>query len=448
MKQKTVRETALDLLVRIDKQGGFSHLLISDAIKKQRIDARDETLLTEIVYGTTERKITLDFYLEAYIKKQKKMSDWVRTLLRMSVYQFAYLDKVPAFAIINEAVNIAKKRGHQGIASFVNGVLRNIDRNGLKSTADITDPVEQISIETSHPVWLVKRWADYYGIETAAAICKENMKRKSLSIRVNQLKTDRHTLLERLDDAGIEAVPSSILEEAVILEKGNIFKTDLLDSGEATVQDISSMLAAKAVEAEPGMKVLDACSAPGGKTTYIGEAMQQEGDIYAYDLHENKLNLIKKSAHRLGINNVNVQAQDARTLQTVHEAETFDRILVDAPCSGFGVIRSKPDIKYQKTEKDILQLKQVQHDILNQVAPLVKTSGKIVYSTCTIEKEENEWQVKAFLEKNEGFVVDETFLTEMKGMDEVHLTEYGVQILPQSFHSDGFFITRLVKRSS
>lgn len=443
-----MRETALDLLVRIDKQGGFSHLLISDAIKKQRIDARDETLLTEIVYGTTERKITLDFYLEAYIKKQKKMSDWVRTLLRMSVYQFAYLDKVPAFAIINEAVNIAKKRGHQGIASFVNGVLRNIDRNGLKSTADITDPVEQISIETSHPVWLVKRWADYYGIETAAAICKENMKRKSLSIRVNQLKTDRHTLLERLDDAGIEAVPSSILEEAVILEKGNIFKTDLLDSGEATVQDISSMLAAKAVEAEPGMKVLDACSAPGGKTTYIGEAMQQEGDIYAYDLHENKLNLIKKSAHRLGINNVNVQAQDARTLQTVHEAETFDRILVDAPCSGFGVIRSKPDIKYQKTEKDILQLKQVQHDILNQVAPLVKTSGKIVYSTCTIEKEENEWQVKAFLEKNEGFVVDETFLTEMKGMDEVHLTEYGVQILPQSFHSDGFFITRLVKRSS
>lgn len=445
MKAKTVRETALDLLVRIDKQGGFSHLLINNAIEKQQIKARDEALLTELVYGTIEWKMTLDYYLKDYIKKQKKMDHWVKMLLRMSVYQFAYLNKIPPFAIIHEAVNIAKTRGHKGIASFINGVLRNIDRNGLKDTANIKDPIERISIETSHPAWLVQRWSEYYGIETTSAICKENLERKLLSVRVNQLKTNKEMLHNQLNELGITASPSSWLEEGLMIEQGNILKTDLLESGEVTVQDTSSMLAAKAVEAKPGMIVLDTCSAPGGKTTFLGEVMQGKGDIYAYDLHQNKLNLIKKSASRLGISNIHTEAKDARTLQSVHEAETFDRILIDAPCSGFGVIRSKPDIKYQKTEKDIVQLKQVQHDILNHVAPLVKTGGKIVYSTCTIEKEENEWQVKAFLNKNKQFVVDDTFLKEMRRMEIGHLTEYGVQIFPQSLHSDGFFITRLVK---
>lgn len=445
MKAKTVRETALDLLVRIDKQGGFSHLLINNAIEKQQIKARDEALLTELVYGTIERKMTLDYYLKDYIKKQKKMDHWVKMLLRMSVYQFAYLNKIPPFAIIHEAVNIAKKKGHKGIASFVNGVLRNIDRNGLKDIANIKDPIERISIETSHPLWLVQRWSAYYGIETTAAICKENLERKLLSVRVNQLKTNKETLLKQLNELGIIASSSPWLEEALVIDEGNILKTDLLESGEVTVQDTSSMLAAKAVEAEPGMIVLDTCSAPGGKTTFLGEVMQGKGEIYAYDLHQNKLNLIKKSASRLGITNIHTEAKDARSLQSVHKAETFDRVLIDAPCSGFGVIRSKPDIKYQKSEKDIVQLKQVQHDILNHVAPLVKIGGKIVYSTCTIEKEENEWQVKAFLDKNKQFVVDDTFLTEVKRMDIGHITEYGVQIFPQSLHSDGFFITRLVK---
>lgn len=262
---------------------------------------------------------------------------------------------------------------------------------------------------------------------------------------MNQLKTNRETLLKQLNELGIIASSSPWLEEALVIDEGNILKTDLLESGEVTVQDTSSMLAAKAVEAEPGMIVLDTCSAPGGKTTFLGEVMQGKGEIYAYDLHQNKLNLIKKSASRLGITNIHTEAKDARSLQSVHKAETFDRVLIDAPCSGFGVIRSKPDIKYQKSEKDIVQLKQVQHDILKHVAPLVKIGGKIVYSTCTIEKEENEWQVKAFLDKNKQFVVDDTFLTEVKRMDIGHITEYGVQIFPQSLHSDGFFITRLVK---
>src|SRR5699024_5731463 len=238
-------------------------------------------LLTELVYGTIERKMTLDYYLKDYIKKQKKMDHWVKMLLRMSVYQFAYLNKIPPFAIIHEAVNIAKKKGHKGIASFVNGVLR--------------------SIETSHPLWLVQRWSAYYGIETTAAICKENLERKLLSVRVNQLKTNRETLLKQLNELGIIASSSPWLEEALVIDEGNILKTDLLESGEVTVEDTSSMLAAKAVEAEPGMIVLDTCSAPGGKTTFLGEVMQGKGEIYAYDLHQNKLNLIKKSASRLGI---------------------------------------------------------------------------------------------------------------------------------------------------
>ena len=443
-----MREIALELLMRIEKEGGFSHLLIANAIGRHPMDHRDETLMTEIVYGTTERKITLDYYLKDYIKQPKKMEDWVRMLLRMSAYQFIYLDKVPSFAVINESVNIAKKKGHRGTASFVNGVLRAMDRQGWKSLDDIKDPIQKLSLETSHPEWLVKRWQDQFGEQTAAAICRENVTRNPLAVRVNRQKTDRETVLDKLEAAGIEARPARVLEEAIMIEKGNVFKTGLLDEGLITIQDTSSMLAAKAVEAAPDMEVLDTCSAPGGKATFLGEIMENTGRIHAHDLHQNKIKLIKKHADRLGLTNIDAQAMDARKLQTIYEDESFDRVLVDAPCSGFGVIRSKPDIKYQKQEKDIFQLKTVQRAILDQVAPLVKIGGKLIYSTCTIEKEENEWQIKEFLERYPQYQIDDTFLEEMKPLKRGEISAYGYQLFPQSFHSDGFFITRLVKLSA
>src|SRR5690625_2715021 len=200
-----MRQVALDILMRIEKQGSFSHLLISDTIRQAKISELDEKLLTEIVYGTIERKMTLDHYLTPFIKSQKKIADWVQMLLRLSVFQMLYLDKVPDYAIIHEAVEIAKKRGHKGIASFVNGVLRNLMRQGVPDLQKIEDRIERLAIETSHPTWLVKRWVDQYGEKITTEMCRTNLERKPISVRVNKLKTTREVFVEKLKQMKLEA---------------------------------------------------------------------------------------------------------------------------------------------------------------------------------------------------------------------------------------------------
>jgi len=301
MPKKKVRRLALDLIVRIEKEGSFSHLLISQVIQREKLGPQDERLLTEIVYGTIERKLTLDYYLKPFIRSPKKVTDWVMSLLRMSVFQLEFLDKVPEYAVIHEAVEIAKQKGHKGIASFVNGVLRNVVRKGVPNTNEITDPLEKISIETSHPRWLVERWSDQYGLKTTKEMCETNLLKKPVSLRVNQLQISREEVIEQLQNEGITSQASPYIKDGIIIQQGNILKTTLLSDGLVTVQDQSSMLASKLLQAEPDLHVLDACSAPGGKATYIGELMKDQGTIHAYDLHKNKLKLIENNAKDLGL---------------------------------------------------------------------------------------------------------------------------------------------------
>jgi len=447
MNNKNVRKVALTLLERIEKEGSFSHLLLSKAMQREQLNELDEKLLTEIIYGTMERKLTLDFYLDPFIQSSKKVADWVMILLRMSVFQLRFLDKIPEYAIIHEAVEIAKQKGHKGIASFVNGVLRNIQRKGVQDTDTIADPIEKLAIETSHPKWLVKRWMSYYGFDVTKQMCEANITRKPISVRVNRLRTDRKKIIQLLEKKGILAEISPYVKDGILIRKGNILKTNVIMEGLVTVQDQSSMLAGELLNVEPSMQVLDACSAPGGKATYLGELMENRGTIFAYDLHPNKINLVKENANRLGLTLMEVGQSDARKLQQIHQKETFDRILVDAPCSGLGVIRSKPDIKYSKNIEDIKKLHQVQLNILNHVAPLVKNSGKIVYSTCTVEMLENENVVQEFLENQSNYQVDKTFFSEVeKFAQNAQVTKYGLQLFPYSIQSDGFFITRLQKK--
>ncbi|MEI3610942.1 16S rRNA (cytosine(967)-C(5))-methyltransferase RsmB [Pseudogracilibacillus sp. SO30301A] len=446
MPKNNVRFVALDLIIRIEKEGSFSHLLISQAIQCEKLGLQDERLLTEIVYGTIERKLTLDYYLKPFIRSPKKVADWVMNLLRMSVFQLEFLDKVPEYAVIHEAVEIAKQKGHKGIASFVNGVLRNIVRKGVPNTNEITDPIEKISIETSHPFWLVKRWVDQYGLKVTKEMCETNLLKKPVSLRVNQLRISREAAIEHLQNEAITAQISPYVKDGIIIQQGNILKTTLLSDGLVSVQDQSSMLASIALQVEPDFNVLDACSAPGGKATYIGELMENKGTIHAYDLHKNKLTLIEENAKRLGLTNIKVGQSDARKLQEIHQRESFDRILIDAPCSGLGVIRSKPDIKYNKRVEDIYKLHEVQTSILEHVAPLLKKGGKLVYSTCTVDKQENEAVVQAFLHENKNFTIDESFKEEIKDlMPNLYFTKFGLQLFPQTIQSDGFFMTRLIK---
>ncbi|WP_042223815.1 16S rRNA (cytosine(967)-C(5))-methyltransferase RsmB [Oceanobacillus manasiensis] len=447
MNNYQLRNTILDILIRIEKDNGFSHLLIDNELRKQSIQAKDEGLLTEVVYGTMQYKLTLDYYLESFIDQRKKLDLWVHMLLRMSVYQMVYLDKIPDHAIIHEAVEIAKSRGHKGIASLVNGVLRTIQRKGVPSTSLIEDSVKRLSIETSHPEWLVGRWVNTYGFETVKEMCETNITRKHTAIRVQPLRIARNEAMDRLREEGYEVKPSSLSSQGIIVSKGNILRSSLFKKGEVTIQDQSSMLVGELLQAQSGMHVLDACSAPGGKATHIAEKMQNEGRIDAYDLHKKKAKRIEYKASDLGLSIIHASPQDARNLQDVHEVESFDRILVDAPCSGLGVMRGKPEIKYHKQEADIKRLAGIQLDILESTAPLLKKNGLLIYSTCTVEASENEGVVKSFLANNPDYIVDEDFFEELPASlkKAKGITEYGLQLFPQDEDTDGFFLTRIKK---
>lgn len=447
MKTAQLRMLILELLLRIEKDRSFSHLLINREIQKSNLTTKDEALLTQIVYGTLERKLTLDYYLSSYVDPTKKLDLWVKVLLRMSVYQMIFLDKIPDHAIIHEAVEIAKQKGHRGTQGFINGVLRNVQRKGVRDISEISDPVERLSIETSHPLWLVKRWIEQYGFQTTQEICLANLEEKPISLRIQPLRIARGEAIQYLENEGFQVKPSIFSEQGIIIEKGNILTNNLFKQGMLTIQDQSSMLVAEVLKPEPGMTVLDACSAPGGKATHIAEKMKNDGIVYAHDLHKKKVNLIEEKQRNLQLSIIEATAYDARKLQDKYKNTSFDRILVDAPCSGLGVITSKPEIKYEKTAEDIERLQSVQSDILNHAAQLLKDDGLLVYSTCTIEKTENEEVIHQFLEKNPEFIVDTSFFNELPEVlqSSIGITEFGVQLFPQSFKTDGFFLTRLKK---
>jgi len=446
MSKYNVREVALDILLSIEKNQAFSNLLLNKSIEKHGIKGKDTGLLTEMVYGTIQRKLTLDYYLEPFIKNPKKLQDWVRVLLRLSLYQMVYLDRIPERAVFYEAVEIAKKRGHKGISSMVNGVLRTIQRNGLKSLDEIKKPLERISIETSHPLWLVERWAEQYGVEKTQGICEANLRAPKQSLRVNTSKFTKEEVKAQLAEEGIQVKDGLFLEEALETQKGNAVYTEAFKQGMFTVQDESSMLVAHALDVEPNETILDSCAAPGGKSTHIAERLQHTGQVVSLDIHAHKVKLIEDQAKRLGLDNIDTKVSDSRKVQELFKDETFDRILVDAPCTGFGVMKRKPDVKYTKTEQDVKQLARIQADILRAVAPLLKKGGTLVYSTCTIDQDENQEVVYQFLQEQKDFQFDTTFKERMPSVLHPHVTESQIQLLPDDFQSDGFYIASLRKK--
>ncbi|PXW92576.1 16S rRNA (cytosine967-C5)-methyltransferase [Streptohalobacillus salinus] len=448
MTKKTVRNHALDVLTKVGDGGGFSHLIIDQTIKKANLNNKDVALLTEIVYGTLNRKLTLAYDLKQFVKKENKLQSWVKWLLYLSFYQMKYLNKVPDHAIINEAVEIAKQRGHQGIVKLVNGVLRTAQRNGFTDYSEIEDAYERLAIETSTPRWLIERWDDSYGLEKAEAIARQNLAHQAMSIRVNPLRISREEAIEQLRSDGFEVSPSLFSNQGIVIEKGNVLTHDLFTQGAVTIQDQSSMLVTEMMQIEDDQMVLDACSAPGGKTTHIAEKLHNTGEVHAFDIHEKKMRVVKEKAETLGLINIKTASKDARLLTENYPPETFDRILIDAPCSGLGVIRTKPDIKYSKTENDIDNLAIIQFELLTKIAPLIKKDGMIVYSTCTVDPTENEVIIAEFLTSHQAFEVDPSFFETLPVQlkDSVGITEFGLQIFPDDFNTDGFFMTRLRRR--
>ena len=357
-----VRDAALTILLAVDKNQAYSNLLLHQTIEKHKIDAKDRALLTELTYGTLQHKYTLDYFLEPYLRG--KVDIWVRWLLRMSLYQMHYLTRIPAHAAVNEAVEIAKRRGHKGIASMVNGILRSVLREGVRSTEEIEDAIERLAIETSHPQWLVARWVESYGFEHTKEMLEENNIPPQQTVRVNTTKATVEEVLTTLEREGVKAKRSEFVPECIYLLSGQAARTAAFKHGLITIQDESSMLPATVLAPKPGMKVLDMCAAPGGKTTHLAEKMQNEGSILATDLHPKKLDLIEENTARLGLNIVETAPLDGRKAAEFLKEGSYDAILVDAPCSGLGVMRRKPDIKYTKREEDLESLQTIQLAIL------------------------------------------------------------------------------------
>ncbi|WP_017753679.1 16S rRNA (cytosine(967)-C(5))-methyltransferase RsmB [Calidifontibacillus oryziterrae] len=443
---KNVREVALDSLIQIEKNQAYSNLLLNQMIQKSNLASKDIGLLTEIVYGTIQRRLTLDYFLQPFIRNSKKMEAWVLILLRISIYQMVYLDRIPERAIIHEAVEIAKKRGHRGISGMVNGILRSIQRQGIPSLEEIKDPLERLAIQMSFPRWLIEKWVMQYGEEETRKICESYLIPPKITARINRMKATKEHVISLLEDENISARQGDLSIDAITIEKGNLAKTSVFQQGYVTIQDESSMLVARALDINDGQHVLDSCAAPGGKTTHIADLLHNTGKVFSVDLHPHKVKLIEDQVTRLQLKNVETLVHDSRRLHHIFQPESFDRILVDAPCSGFGVIRRKPDIKYSKKAEDSNNLTKIQLNILNNVVGLLKKGGKLVYSTCTIDHEENTGVVNKFLKENRDMILDDTLADRMPEALRPLVKGGQVQILPHYFGTDGFYIASFRKQ--
>ncbi|KAB0441901.1 MULTISPECIES: 16S rRNA (cytosine(967)-C(5))-methyltransferase RsmB [Lysinibacillus] len=437
-----VRDAALSILLAVDKNQAYSNLLLNETIKRHKIEAKDRALLTELTYGTLQHKMTLDYYLEPFIRGS--IDHWVRWLLRISLYQMQYLTRIPAHAAVNEAVEIAKRRGHRGIASTVNGILRSVLRQGVPAITDIENPIERLAIETSHPIWLVQRFVDNYGLEVATGMLHENNVPPMQTVRVNTTKVTVEQAIAELEAEGLTAKQSDVIPECLHLTNGQPARTHAFKEGHITIQDESSMIPANVLNPSPGMRVLDMCAAPGGKTTHLAEIMKNEGSILATDLHPHKLDLIDHNTERLGLDIIETAPIDGRKAPEFLQAESYDAVLVDAPCSGLGVMRRKPDIKYTKREEDLENLQTIQLALLDAATKVLKIEGKLVYSTCTVDIQENEGTVKAFLATHPEMeaIQLESLPTKLAEKQANGM----LQVFPQDFGSDGFFVAAFRKK--
>jgi 16S rRNA (cytosine967-C5)-methyltransferase len=441
---KTPRYLAVELLEKVEKQGAYSNLALNQTIKQNELSKRDAHLLTNIVYGVIQHKLTLGYYLKPFIKRPNKLQSWVKQLLLTALYQQIYLDNIPKCAIFNETIEIAKVKGHAGVRKFVTGILHAIDRQGLPSLDAITDPIEALSIATSTPRWLVEQLQKEVGVAKTKSILETVNQAPKQTIRVNTKVTTAKALTEQLEAEKLEVAKSSVTPLALQVNTGFIPATEAFKAGQAIVQDESAMLAVESMALKADDQVLDACAAPGGKTTQIA-AQLETGQVTSLDIHKHKVALIEQNALRAHVKaQVRALQLDARKASEEFAKASFDKILVDAPCSGIGLLRRKPEVKYEKKYQDSLDLHQIQVSILDAVAPLLKVGGTLTYSTCTILDSENQQTVSAFLKAHPEF---EQLKTKTAFELKADRKEQGLTIYPDDYLSDGFYIATLVKRT-
>lgn len=441
------REIALNILLRINLDNAFSNITIKNHMSED-MTSQDENFVREIVYGVLENKDYLDYIISKASKvRLKKIHPTIKEILRMGIYQLYFMDGVPDSAAVNESVNLAKKHGHKGTIGFVNGVLRSISRDKEKfGEIDSRDKVKYLSIKYSHPEYLVKRWIDEFGIEFAQDLIISNNTKPKLNIRANTLLVTKDELKKILAEKGYNIEEGKYAKDCLIVDNPKkITELDAFKKGYFIIQDEASQLVAQVMNPIEGSFVLDVCSAPGGKATHLAQLMNDKGKLLARDIFNHKLQLIDENAKRFGINIIETQFFDALE-KDESLVNKVDYLLIDAPCSGLGLIRRKPEIKWNRKEKDIEELSELQFNILETNKDYLRTGGILVYSTCTIENKENIDIINRFLEKNPSFKlvsIEECF----DNKDNLPTLNKGyVQIYPHIHHMDGFFIAKMIKQ--
>lgn len=437
------RKIAMDIVTAVLEGGAFSNKELNSAFQKYDIKDVDKALITEIVYGTIKYKYSIDKILSAYINyKFDKLDKQLLNLLRISLYQIKYLDRVPAFAVVNEAVNIAKKYISPSTAALTNGVLRTYLREPHRYNKDNEGKKEQLAYEFSFEPWFVELMIKQYGEASTKEILSFLNSTPSVSCRVNSIKSSTEEIMKKLSDIGYEVEEGIACPEAFyIIKGGSIEHNPMFIEGLFTVQDESAMLVAPSMDLEQNMSVLDLCCAPGGKTTHMAELMHNEGIIRAFDISKEKLEKVRDNCKRLGIENVELKPLNAeKHINSL--VDSADRVLIDVPCSGFGIIKKKPEIKWNKTVNIASELISIQRNIMHNASTYVKEGGKLIYSTCTLNKQENEENVRWFLKTHSNYEIEPLQLGTAKNF--CYSEEGCLTVLPNSY-MDGFFIAKFVK---
>ena len=436
------REIAYKVLLDVEKNKNYSNMAINKHFKDVKLSNQDRGLATEIIYGVIENKYYIDYMIDKLSKvKTNKMEIYVKILLRMGIYQIMFLNSISDYAAVNETVNLAKKKNPK-VSGFINGILRNVIRQ--KETIGeikVKDDVDYLAIKYSYDKWMIKNWIAKFGKEFTEELLEANNERPNIYLRTNTLKITRDELIEKLEEQNIKATKVNVVDEAIKVENlKDIENNTLYKEGLFTIQDISSMLVGKVMNPKENSMALDVCSAPGGKTTHIATLMKNTGQLVSRDIYDHKLKLINATCKRLGLKNVDVQEFDGMKLDRESIAK-FDYVLADVPCSGLGIIRRKPEIKYKEKE-EFRELPPIQKKILENAAKYVKVGGTLIYSTCTIQDSENIDVVNEFLQKNKNFKLAP--IEEVK-VDLDNQEKGFMKIYPNIHDMDGFFISKLIR---
>ena len=436
------REIAYKVLLDVEKNKNYSNMAINKHFKDVKLSNKDRGLATEIIYGVIENKYYIDYMIDKLSKvKTNKMEIYVKTLLRMGIYQIMFLNSISDYAAVNETVNLAKKKNSK-VSGFINGILRSVIRQ--KETIGeikVKDDIDYLAIKYSYDKWMIRNWMIHFGREFTEELLEANSQRPSIYLRTNTLKITRDELIEKLEKQNIKASKVSVVDEAIKVENlKDIENNTLYKEGLFTVQDISSMLVGKVMNPKEKSLVLDVCSAPGGKTTHIGTLLNNTGQVVSRDIYDHKLKLIKASCKRLGLTNVDVEEYNGLSLDK-ESIGKFDYVLADVPCSGLGIIRRKPEIKYKEKE-EFRSLPPIQKKILENASKYVKKGGTLIYSTCTIQDSENIDIINEFLQKNKNFEL--VPINEVK-VDLDNQEKGYMKIYPNVHEMDGFFISKLIR---